>query len=79
MKPFAGHLVLLVLAFGLAVADQRAARCYPKSACRAECEATKQEIRKIQAKMRQGYSTSRGQEMETRLRELRRLHSKLCR
>jgi hypothetical protein len=29
--------------------------------------------------MRQGYSTSRGQEMETRLRELRRLHSKLCR
>jgi hypothetical protein len=29
--------------------------------------------------MRQGYSTSRGQKMETRLRELRRLHSKLCR
>jgi len=78
MRPLGASLVLLLLASGLVDAQQRAARCYPKSACKAECDATKQEIRKIQAKMRQGYSASQGAKMETKLRDLRKRRSKLC-
>jgi hypothetical protein len=79
MRPLGASLVLLLLASGLADAEQPAARCYPKSACKAECDAAKQEIRKIQAKMRQGYGASEGTRMEAKLRDLRKLRSKLCR
>jgi hypothetical protein len=79
MRPLGASLVLLLLASGQADVEHRAARCYPKSACTAECDAANQEIRKIQAKMRQGYSASQGAKMETRLRDLRKLRSKLCR
>lgn len=69
-------VVLLAL-----VADPSSAQhnCYPKSACKAECEETKQNIRKIQQKMRQGYSASQGARMEAELRRLRALRAKLCR
>jgi hypothetical protein len=53
--------------------------CYPKSACKADCEKTRREILRIQAKMRQGYGASEGERMEARLRELRKLRSKYCR
>lgn len=53
--------------------------CYPKSACKADCEKTRREILKIQAKMRQGYGASEGARMEARLRELRKQRSKYCR
>ena len=78
MRPLGASLVLLLLAYGLVDAQQRVARCYPKSACKAECDATKQEIRKIQAKMRQGYSASQGAKMEAKLRDLRKRRSRLC-
>jgi len=46
---------------------------------RAECEETKQKIRKIQAKMRQGYTRKQGEKMEADLRQLRAIRSKQCR
>jgi hypothetical protein len=52
--------------------------CYPKSACKADCDKTKREIRKIQAKMRYGYDAAQGEKMEVKLRELRKLRSKYC-
>ncbi len=46
---------------------------------KAECEETKQEIRQIQSKMRQGYTRKQGEKMEADLRKLRALRSKKCR
>ena len=53
--------------------------CYPKSACKADCDKTKREILRIQARMRKGYGVSEGAKMEAKLRELRKLRSKYCR
>ena len=53
--------------------------CYPKSACKADCEKTEREIARIQVKMRQGYRASEGAKMEAKLRELRKWRSKYCR
>jgi hypothetical protein len=71
-------ILALLLASGPPGAAQADAGCYPRSACKADCDRAKREIREIQAKMRQGYSASRGAKMEARLRELRKLRSKLC-
>ncbi len=46
---------------------------------KAKCEETKQKIRKIEAKMRQGYTRARGEKMEAELRSLRAIRSKRCR
>lgn len=46
---------------------------------KAECEKTKQEIRKIQAMMRQGYTRKRGEKMAENLRRLRAIRSRKCR
>ena len=46
---------------------------------KAECEATKQKIRKIQSTMRQGYTRKQGEKMEAKLRMLRAIRSKKCR
>ena len=46
---------------------------------KAECEETKQKIRKIQSTMRQGYTRQQGEKMETDLRKLRAIRSKKCR
>lgn len=46
---------------------------------KAECEATKQRIKKIQSKMRLGYSRAQGERLEAELRRLRALRSKKCR
>ena len=46
---------------------------------KAECEETKQKIRKIQATMRQGYTRKQGEKMEAELRMLRAIQSKRCR
>lgn len=78
MKPVASLLVTLLLASGLATAGPQTSPCYPKSACKSECEAVKQEIRRIQARMRNGYGPSQGAKMEARLRDLRKLRGKLC-
>ncbi|HEX2139762.1 MAG TPA: hypothetical protein VHG33_08625 [Woeseiaceae bacterium] len=44
-----------------------------------ECEEVKQEIRKVQAKMRRGYSAEQGVELNAKLLELRERRSKVCR
>jgi hypothetical protein len=46
---------------------------------KAECEKTKQKIRHIQSKMRQGYTRKQGEKMEQDLRKLRAIRSKMCR
>jgi len=46
---------------------------------KAECEKTRQKIRQIQAKMRQGYTAKQGAKMEADLRKYRAIRSKQCR
>ncbi len=46
---------------------------------KAECEETKQKIRHIQSKMRQGYTRKQGEKMEDDLRRLRAIRAKECR
>jgi hypothetical protein len=67
---------LLVLAAGLLFAAAVPAHVYCPNA---ECEATKQKIRKIQSKMRLGYTRAQGERLEAELRRLRALRSKQCR
>ena len=45
---------------------------------KAECEETKQKIRQIQSKMRQGYTRRQGEKMEADLRKLRAIRSRKC-
>ncbi len=45
---------------------------------KAECEETKQRIKKIQSKMRLGYTRRQGERLEAELRRLRALRSKKC-
>ena len=46
---------------------------------RAECRKVKEQIRKIESRMRRGYSHRQGERYNERLRELRTKRSKLCR
>ena len=46
---------------------------------KAKCEETKQRIKKIESRMRQGYSASQGVKMEDELRRLRKIRVKRCR
>jgi len=46
---------------------------------KAECEKTRQKIRQIQAKMRQGYTAKQGTKMEADLRKYRAIRSRQCR
>ena len=43
------------------------------------CKAIKEKIRKIESKMRHGYSAAAGIRMDERLRELRQQRRKACR
>lgn len=44
-----------------------------------ECAEVKEKIRKVQAKMRRGYSAEQGVKLNARLLELRKRRSKVCR
>jgi len=46
---------------------------------RAECEKTRQKIKAIQAKMRQGYTARQGARLEAELRKYRALRARICR
>lgn len=46
---------------------------------RDECDEVKAEIRKVQAKMRRGYSASEGVKLNAKLLELRERRLKVCR
>jgi hypothetical protein len=44
-----------------------------------ECEAVKEKIRKVQARMRRGYGAEQGVKLNAKLLELREKRSKVCR
>ena len=44
-----------------------------------ECEAVKEQIRKVQAKMRRGYGAEQGVKLNAKLLELREKRLKVCR
>lgn len=44
-----------------------------------ECKAVKEEIRRIQARMRRGYSAAQGVKLDAKLLELRERRLKVCR
>lgn len=44
-----------------------------------ECEKTKQKIKKLQSRMRQGYTRAQGEKWSEQLRELRAIRSQQCR
>ena len=68
--------LLTVIALAVLLASTVPAHEYcPK----AECEKTRQKIRQIQAKMRQGYTAKQGEKMEADLRRYRAIRSKQCR
>ena len=68
--------ILIVVALSLLLMPGVSAHEY---CSKAECEETKQKIRKIQSRMRQGYTRRQGERMEEDLRELRAVRSKKCR
>ena len=43
-----------------------------------KCKATKEKIRKIQSRMRSGYTRAQGEKMEEQLRKLRKQRRKFC-
>ena len=43
-----------------------------------ECEAVKEKIRKVQSRMRRGYSAEQGVKLNARLLELREKRKKVC-
>ncbi|MFQ6006367.1 MAG: hypothetical protein ACE5OQ_12785 [Woeseia sp.] len=43
------------------------------------CEETRQNIAKIESKMRRGYTRAQGEKMAAELRRLRAIRSKVCR
>lgn len=66
----------IFLCTGLLLSPAVSAHVYcPK----AECEETKQQIRKIQSRMRLGYTRKQGERLEAELKRLRALRSKRCR
>ena len=68
--------ILTAVAVGLLLSPAAQGHVYcPK----AECEETKQKIRQIQSRMRQGYTAKQGVKMEADLRKLRAIRSKKCR
>jgi hypothetical protein len=46
---------------------------------REKCNVTKEKIRKIQSKMRSGYTRAQGEKMEAQLRKLRKQRKQRCR
>ena len=46
---------------------------------RADCAKAKQQIRKLQSRMRQGYSAKQGVRWKAELRRLRKIRAKSCR
>ena len=46
---------------------------------KAECEKTRQKIKQIESKMRQGYTAKQGEKLQADLRKYRAIRSKQCR
>ena len=69
------HVLTLVLLATLTATSALATPQYDK----AKCEKVKQQIRAIEARMRNGYSAAQGIRYEERLRALKEKRYKVCR
>ncbi len=68
-------MIRIILLFSLLTfADANAHNC-----SKTRCESIKQQIRKIESKMRSGYSAAQGIRLDAKLRELREKRQKACR
>jgi len=72
------RLFVILICCALLPLTGDAARMHGEHDTRTQCEQTKQKIRRIQAKMRQGYSAKQGEKMQQQLRELRARRAKIC-
>ena len=69
-------IIMLVCSILLALSPQGNAHDDRKQV---ECEKTKQKIKKLQSRMRRGYSRAQGEKWQDQLRELRALRGQFCR
>lgn len=66
-------IFLLAMALTMPAADAH------KADRKAQCHRVKQQIRKVESRMRQGYTRAQGERLSARLRELREKRYRLCR
>lgn len=71
--------VRLLLTFLLCLVYSAAAVPSPVDERKAKCDETKDKIRRIESKMRHGYTASQGVKMENELRRLRERRRHVCR
>lgn len=64
--------VLVSIAFASSAA-------HPPAAREADCSKVKAQIRKVESRMRAGYTRAQGERLEARLRKLRKERSRVCR
>lgn len=63
----------------LAIALSVPAAAANKADRKAQCQRVKQQIRKVESRMRQGYTRAQGERLAERLRELKEKRYRLCR
>jgi hypothetical protein len=73
------RIVRLLLAFILCLVYATPAVTSPADERKTECAKTKEKIRRIESKMRHGYTASQGIKMEDELRRLRERRARTCR
>ncbi len=73
------NFIVLILLSVLMTAGSPAHGGHRQEADEAKCKQTKQKIRRIQSRMRQGYNAKQGEKMQERLRELRHDRARICR
>jgi hypothetical protein len=71
--------VRLLLAFMLYLLYSATALPSPMNEREVKCAETRDKIRRIESKMRQGYTARQGVKMEDELRSLRELRKRVCR
>jgi hypothetical protein len=71
--------VRLLLAFMLYLLYSATAVPAPMDERELKCAETREKIRKIESKMRQGYTAKQGVKMQDELRSLRVLRKRICR
>lgn len=69
---------ILTLTVLLAFSSINVAAAHPHKA-QAECAKVRQQIRRVQARLRAGYTARAGVRLEARLRELKKKRARVCR
>lgn len=65
-------IFLMAMALSMPAAAHKADR-------KTQCHQVKQQIRKVESRMRQGYTRAQGERLSARLRELKEKRYRLCR